>query len=137
MTATNYRAVNPEGWPRPRGYSHATISQGATQVRIAGQVATEDGQAQVRPDTAFGQQWLLAMRNVVTVVRAAGGEPTNITMLRAYVADMDEFRRSGAEVGTAWAQTLGKHFPAMTLVQVSGFVDPHASVEIEAEAVLP
>ncbi|WP_365698239.1 RidA family protein [Phenylobacterium sp.] len=72
----------------------------------------------------------------MTVVRAAGGEVGNIVMLRAYVTDMAEFNAGGAEVGEAWGATLGRHFPAMTLVGVTALVDPNARVEIEAEAVL-
>ena len=77
------------------------------------------------------------MANLVTVLKAAGGEPKNIVMLRAYVTDINEFKSSGAAIGEAWGATLGKHFPAMTLVQVSALIDPHARVEIEGEAILP
>ena len=79
----------------------------------------------------------MALGNVVTVLKAAGGEPQHLVALRAYVTDIAEFNAAGAAIGAAWGQTLGKHFPAMTLVQVSALIDPHAKVEIEADAVLP
>ena len=85
----------------------------------------------------MGLQWARALANVVTVLRAAGGRPEHLIMLRAYVTDIGEFNRAGAAVGKAWAESLGKHFPAMTLVQVSGLIDPNAKVEIEGEALLP
>jgi enamine deaminase RidA (YjgF/YER057c/UK114 family) len=70
------------------------------------------------------------------VLRAAGGEPENLVMMRAFVTDIDAFKAAGAAVGAAWGTHLGKHFPAMTLVEVSRLIDPNAMVEIEGEAVL-
>jgi enamine deaminase RidA (YjgF/YER057c/UK114 family) len=137
MSEIDYRAVLPEGWPRPRGFSHAVVAHGATQVRIAGQVGGVRGEDGVAADADMGLQWARALANVVTVLRAAGGRPEHLIMLRAYVTDIGEFNRAGAAVGKAWAESLGKHFPAMTLVQVSGLIDPNAKVEIEGEALLP
>jgi enamine deaminase RidA (YjgF/YER057c/UK114 family) len=84
----------------------------------------------------MGAQWRLALANLVTVVRAAGGEPANLVMLRAYVTSIAEFNSAGAAIGAAWRETLGPHFPAMTLVQISALIDPNAKVEIEGEAIL-
>jgi enamine deaminase RidA (YjgF/YER057c/UK114 family) len=137
MSDIDYRAVLPEGWSRPRGFSHAVVARGATQVRIAGQVGVVRGEDGVAADADMGLQWARALANVVTVLRAAGGRPEHLIMLRAYVTDIGEFNRAGAAVGKAWAETLGKHFPAMTLVQVSALIDPNAKVEIEGEALLP
>ena len=137
MSDIDYRAVLPEGWPRPRGFSHAVVAHGATQVRIAGQVGVVRGEDGVAADADMGLQWARALANVVTVLRAAGGRPEHLIMLRAYVTDIGEFNRAGAAVGKGWAETLGKHFPAMTLVQVSALIDPNAKVEIEGEALLP
>jgi enamine deaminase RidA (YjgF/YER057c/UK114 family) len=137
MSDIDYRAVLPEGWSRPRGFSHAVVARGATQVRIAGQVGVVRGEDGVAADADMGLQWACALANVVTVLRAAGGRPEHLIMLRAYVTDIGEFNRAGAAVGKAWAETLGKHFPAMTLVQVSALIDPNAKVEIEGEALLP
>jgi enamine deaminase RidA (YjgF/YER057c/UK114 family) len=137
MSDIAYRTVLPEGWPRPRGFSHAVVACGATQIRIAGQIGVVRGEPGVAADADMGLQWARALANLVTVLRAAGGQPEHLIMLRAYVTDIDEFNRAGAAVGQAWASTLGKHFPAMTLVQVSGLIDPRAKVEIEGEALLP
>lgn len=137
MSDIAYQTVLPEGWPRPRGFSHAVVARGATQVRIAGQIGVVRGEPSVAPDADMGVQWARAMTNLVTVLRAAGGQPEHLIMLRAYVTDIGEFNRAGAAVGKAWGETLGKHYPAMTLVQVSGLIDPAAKVEIEGEALLP
>ena len=131
-----YQAILPDGWTRPRGFAHAVSSRGATTVRVSGQLARAGG-APVQPGLTLGEQWRLALENLITVVRAAGGDIGNIVLLRAYVTDMAEFNAGGAMVGEAWAATLGRHYPAMTLVGVTGLVDPNARVEIEAEAVLP
>lgn len=137
MSDIAYQTVLPDGWPRPRGFSHAVVARGATQVRIAGQIGVVRGEPAVAPDADMGAQWAQALANLVTVLRAAGGRPEHLILLRAYVTDIGEFNRAGAAVGKAWGDSLGKHFPAMTLVQVSGLIDPAAKVEIEGEALLP
>jgi len=137
MSDIAYQSILPQGWTRPRGFSHAVVARGATQVRIAGQIGVVRGEPSVAADTDMGTQWAVALANVVTVLRAAGGQPEHLIMLRAYVTDIGEFNRAGAAVGKAWGESLGKHFPAMTLVQVSALIDPAAKVEIEGEALLP
>lgn len=137
MSDIGYRTVLPAGWPRPRGFSHAVLARGGTQVRIAGQIGTLPGAAAVEAGADAGTQWARALANLVAVLAAAGGRPEHLVMLRAYVTDLGEFHRDGAAIGQAWGATLGRHFPAMTLVQVSGLIDPAARVEIEGEALLP
>ena len=137
MSNIAYTPILPEGWSRPRGFSHAVVATGTKSVRIAGQIGREPGQAHIPAGTDAGTQWRVALGNVVAVLKAAGGEPGNLVMLRAYVTDISEFTSAGAAIGAAWGATLGRHFPAMTLVQVSALIDPNAKVEIEGEAVLP
>ena len=137
MTDAAYKTILPAGWTRPRGFAHAVVAGGTRSIRISGQIGREPGQTKVDPAANFGEQWRIAMGNLVTVLKAAGGEPHQVGMLRAYVTDIAEFNASGAAVGEAWGATLGKHFPAMTLVQVSALIDPNAKVEIEGEAILP
>jgi enamine deaminase RidA (YjgF/YER057c/UK114 family) len=137
MSDIAYQSILPQGWTRPRGFSHAVVARGATQVRIAGQIGVVRGEPSVAADADMGTQWAVALANVVTVLRAAGGQPEHLIMLRAYVTDIGEFNRAGAAVGKAWGESLGKHFPAMTLIQVSALIDPAAKVEIEGEALLP
>lgn len=137
MPEIDYTTILPEGWSRPRGFAHAVVCGGTRSVRISGQLGKKDGQGEVAVSSDFGTQWRYAMENLVTVLKAAGGEPKQIVMLRAYVTDIEAFKSSGAAIGEAWGATLGKHFPAITLVQVSALIDPHARVEIEGEAILP
>jgi len=132
-----YTPILPEGWTRPRGFSHAVVATGTRSVRIAGQIGREPSQAHIPAATDAGTQWKVALSNVVAVLKAAGGQPTHLVALRAYVTDIAEFNAAGAAIGAAWGATLGRHFPAMTLVQVSALIDPNAKVEIEAEAILP
>ena len=136
MTDTAHKTILPEGWPRPRGFAHAVVAEGTRSVRISGQLGAEPGQS-VAADADLATQWRIAMGNLVTVLKAAGGEPQHVVMLRAYLTDIAEFNTSGPAIGQAWAATLGKHFPAMTLVQVAALIDPNARVEIEGEAILP
>ncbi|MDP6875047.1 MAG: RidA family protein [Alphaproteobacteria bacterium] len=137
MSDIDYQAVLPEGWNRAGGFSYGVVANGARVLRIAGQIAATEGNKPVDPGLDFGGQWERAMGNLVTVLRAAGGEPANLVMMRAFVTDIDAFNSAGAAVGAAWGTHLGKHFPAMTLVEVSRLIDPNAMVEIEGEAVLP
>ena len=130
------RPVLPEGWARARGYSYGTVSNAGRTVRVAGQVAQDKG-GDVPAGLDMGAQFTRAIANVVEVVRAAGGAAENIVMLRAYVTDLDAFNAAGAAIGAGWRAHLGKHFPAMTLVEVTRLVDPEATVEIEGEAVIP
>ena len=132
-----YTAILPEGWTRPRGFSHGVVATGTKSVRIAGQIGRAATQAHIPAGTDAGTQWKLALENLVTVLKAAGGAPGHLVALRAYVTDIAEFNAAGAAIGAAWAATLGRHFPAMTLVQVSALIDPNAKVEIEGEAILP
>lgn len=137
MSDIAYTPILPEGWPRPRGFSHAVVATGTRSVRIAGQIGREPAQAHIPADADAGMQWHIALSNIVTVLKAAGGQPQHLVALRAYVTDIAEFNAAGAAVGAAWGATLGRHFPAMTLVQVSALIDPNAKVEIEGEAILP
>ncbi len=132
-----YTPILPEGWQRPRGFSHAVVAKGTKSVRIAGQIGRAPDQLQIPAGTDAGTQWRLALTNLVTVLKAAGGEPTHLVALRAYVTDIAEFNEAGPAIGAAWGKTLGRHFPAMTLVQVAALIDPNAKVEIEGEAILP
>jgi enamine deaminase RidA (YjgF/YER057c/UK114 family) len=132
-----YTPILPEGWTRPRGFSHGVVANGTKSVRIAGQIGREPGQAHIPAGTDAGAQWRVALSNLVTVLKAAGGEPGHLVALRAYVTDIAEFNAAGAAIGAAWGATLGRHFPAMTLVQVVALIDPNAKVEIEGDAILP
>ncbi|HET6976226.1 MAG TPA: RidA family protein [Pyrinomonadaceae bacterium] len=131
-----FTLINPDGLGAPSGYSHGLVADaGGKLVFIAGQIAWNKQQQIVSDD--FVEQFDRALANVVTVLSAAGGKPEHITRLVIYVTDKVEYRNRTREVGQRYRKHLGKHFPAMVLVQVAGLLDDAAKVEIECMAVLP
>jgi enamine deaminase RidA (YjgF/YER057c/UK114 family) len=126
--------VNPEALGQPRGYSNGVLIEGGSLLLIAGQVGWDRDQIIVSDDfaTQFGQ----ALANVLAVVREAGGGPENIARLTIYVTDKKEYVAQQRDIGTAYRQLMGKHFPAMTLVEVNALLEHLAKVEIEATAVI-
>ena len=128
------RAVQPEGWPPPKGYSNGTVAEGRV-LHVAGQVGwTPEGRFEARD---FVGQARRALANVVAVVEAAGGRAEDVARLAWYVTDKREYLARQAEMGEAYRAVMGRHFPAMTMVVVAGLVEDEALVEIEATAVLP
>jgi enamine deaminase RidA (YjgF/YER057c/UK114 family) len=127
--------VHPPDWPRPRGYSNAVAARGL-QVFIAGQVGWNPRTEEIESDD-FVMQFRNAITNVVTVLQSAGARPEHVTRFVWYITSWEEYMLSRREVGTAYREVMGKHFPAMTVVVVSGLIEPRAKVEIEATAVIP
>lgn len=129
-------AIEPAGWPRPKGYSDGMLVTGASKMLcVAGQIAWDERHRLVGAGD-FAAQFAQALRNVVAVVRAAGGAPDQIVKMTIYVVDKRQYLAKSAEVGAAWREILGKHFPAMALVQVADLLEEGALVEIEATAAL-
>ncbi|HEY0764483.1 MAG TPA: RidA family protein [Pyrinomonadaceae bacterium] len=131
-----FTRINPDSLGAPSGYSHGLVADANGKLLfIAGQIAWNEQQQIVSDD--FVEQFDRALGNVVTVLTAAGGQPEHITRLVIYVTDKIEYRERTREVGERYRKHLGKHFPAMVLVQVAGLLDDAAKVEIEGMAVLP
>jgi enamine deaminase RidA (YjgF/YER057c/UK114 family) len=133
---SHLKVIQPEGWQRPPGFSWGMSASGGRLVTVAGQLATERGAMEVKTGQSFAQQFALSLQNVADVVAAAGGQPSDVAMMRAYVRDIEAFKSSGAEIRAAWMKILGKHFPPMTMIQVVMLFDPNALVEIDALAVI-
>jgi enamine deaminase RidA (YjgF/YER057c/UK114 family) len=128
----NITPVNPDHWPRPSGYSNGVVTANGL-LFIAGQIGwNAEG---VFPDDFIGQV-RQALENIVTVLAAAGGRPDQITRLTWYVTDRQEYKNEVREVGAAYRDIIGRHFPAMAVVEVSGLIEDAARVEIEATAYL-
>ena len=128
--------INPDSLGAPSGYSHGLVADASGKLLfIAGQIAWDQKQKIVSED--FVEQFDRALANVVTVLSAAAGKPEHIVRLVIYVTDKIEYRERTREVGERYRKHLGKHFPAMVLVQVAGLLDDKAKVEIEGMAVLP
>ena len=129
------RVINPESLGAPHGYANGVLAEpGGRLLFIAGQVAW-DRQQQIVADDLVAQ-FDRALANVITVVTAAGGHAEQIARLIIYVTDKDEYRAHMKEIGERYRGRMGKHFPAMVLVEVKGLLEDRAKIEIEGTAVL-
>jgi enamine deaminase RidA (YjgF/YER057c/UK114 family) len=128
-----FEIVQPKHWAAPKGYANGIAAQGR-QLFIAGQVGW-NAQAQFESDD-FVVQVEQALKNIVEVLAAAGAEPRHLVRLNWYVVDKAEYAARQREIGGAYRRTIGRHFPAMTLLVVAGLLEPRAKVEIEATAVI-
>ena len=126
--------VQPKGWPRPKGYAHAIAAEGRL-LFIAGQIGWDASETFQSDD--FVDQARQALGNVVTLLRAAGGEPQHLVRMTWYVTDKGEYLRRLKELGSAYREVVGPVFPAMTAVEVSALIEDRARVEIECTAVIP
>lgn len=125
--------LQPEGWPEPRGYANGIAGRGRT-VFVGGMVGWD---AQGRFPEGFVAQARQALENIAAVLRAGGAGPEHVARLTWYVLDIAEYRASLKELGPAYRAVMGRHFPAMALVQVAALVEPEARLEIEATALVP
>ncbi len=124
----------PPLWKRPRGYA-AGIAGTGTVVFVSGQIGWDESEAFVADDLAG--QVAQALRNVVAVVAEAGGKPEHIARLTWYVTDKRDYIASRPAIGAAYRDVMGRHYPAMSVVEVSGLIEDGAKVEIEATALVP
>jgi len=126
------RALEPPGWPRARGYAHGIEASGRL-VFTAGQIGW-DPSGSFAPD--FAGQVRQALENVVAVLAEAGAAPEHVVRLTWYVTSREEYLGAQKEIGAAYRDVMGRHFPAMAVVIVAGLVEAQAKVEIEATAVV-
>jgi enamine deaminase RidA (YjgF/YER057c/UK114 family) len=131
----SFKFINPESLGAPHGYANGILTEpGGRLLFIAGQIGWDEQQKIVSADLV--EQFDRALANVILVVTEAGGRPEQLARLVIYVTDKDEYRRFIREVGERYRARLGKHYPAMVLVEVKGLLDDAAKVEIEGLAVL-
>jgi enamine deaminase RidA (YjgF/YER057c/UK114 family) len=131
-----FKLINPDSLGAPMGYSNGVLADaGGKLLFIAGQIAWNKQHKIVSDD--FIEQFDQALANVITVVNAAGGEPANVARLVIYVTNKMEYLERTREVGERYRKHMGRHYPAMALVQVAALVDNAAKVEIEGMAVIP
>ena len=126
--------INPPALASPRGYSHGIVARGRV-LFVAGQIGW-DAQSQLVGEN-FVAQFDQALANVLTVVRAAGGDAESIGRFTIYVVDKSEYLRALTPIGEAYRARMGRHYPAMTLIEVKSLLEEGAKVEIEATAVIP
>jgi enamine deaminase RidA (YjgF/YER057c/UK114 family) len=127
------KLVNPPELARPHGYSHAAVGTGRV-VALAGQIGWDANGRLVADE--IGAQFAQALSNLCVALRAAGGQPTDLVSLRIYVTDKQRYNAALKSIGAAYRDHLGKHFPAMALVQVADLLEPGALVEIEGLAAI-
>ena len=131
-----FKLINPESLGAPSGYANGVLTDaGGKLLFIAGQVAWDRDHRIVSDD--FVEQFDKALENVIAVLAAAGGLPNHVVRLVIYVTDKNEYRARTREVGERYQKHLGKHYPAMVLVQVAALLEDAAKVEIEGMAVIP
>lgn len=125
----------PEGWAKAVGYANGVLARG-TVIATAGMVGWNPATNEFASDD-FVEQSAQALRNIVAVLETAGARPEHLVRLTWYILDRDEYMRSRKALGSRYREILGTHFPAMTVVAVSGLLEPRARLEIEAMAVIP
>jgi enamine deaminase RidA (YjgF/YER057c/UK114 family) len=130
MTLT---VLQPAGWPKPKGYANGIQAEGR-QVFVAGQVGWDEQQQFAAGLAAQVRQ---ALKNIVAVLNEANARPEHIVRLTWYVTSRDEYYADLQQIGEAYREVLGRHFPVMSVVQVVALMEAKAKVEIEATAVIP
>ena len=126
--------LQPSGWARPKGYSNGIAATGR-QVFVSGMIGW-DAEGRFQTDDFVGQA-RQALENVVAVLREAGAGPEHIVRMTWYVVDKREYLDAGAALGAAYRDTIGRHYPAMSAVQVSALMEDRARVAMEVTAVVP
>ncbi|MCS6915332.1 MAG: RidA family protein [Myxococcales bacterium] len=128
--------LNPPELVPPRGFAHGALAPATHRLLVvAGQIGWDSAGKLVSGD--FVAQFAQALRNVATVVQAAGGRPEDVLSLRLFVTDKQRYLAQQREVGVAYREVFGRHYPAMALVQVADLLEDGALVEIEALAAVP
>ena len=128
--------VEPEGWEPPTGYSNGVLAPaGARLLFVAGQIAWDADQVLVGKGD-FAAQFRQALANVLAVVDAAGGEPAHLASLTVFVKDKRAYLAGRTALGKVWRELVGRHYPAMALVQVADLLEKDALVEIQAVAAI-
>ena len=126
--------LQPPGWARPMGFSNGIAASGKL-VFVAGQIGwSGEGKWEARD---FAGQFRQALKNILAVLKEANGRPEHIVRLTWYVLDKEEYLAALKEVGLAYRELMGRHYPVMAVVQVSALVEDEARLEIEATAVIP
>jgi enamine deaminase RidA (YjgF/YER057c/UK114 family) len=128
------KALLPPGWPRPRGYSNGISARGRL-IFTAGVVGWDEQENFAAEDTAG--QFRQVLLNTLAILKEGGARPEHIVRMTWYVTSRDEYIRDIAQIGATYSELMGKHFPAMAVVQVAALVEPAARIEIETTAVVP
>ena len=127
------KALLPPGWPRPKGYANGVSARGRT-IYTAGVVGWDAGETFAATDLAG--QFRQVLKNILAILAEDEAGPEHIVRMTCYVTDIQAYRDSVKEIGAAWRELIGRHFPAMAVVEVGALVEPQAMIEVEAIAVV-
>lgn len=128
------RTLLPEGWPRPKGYANGIAGDGEI-VFVAGQIGwTPEG---VFEEASFAGQFRQTLDNTLAVLAAAGAKPEHIARMTWYITDKRAYLAALPDIGAVWREKIGRHYPAMAVVQVSALIEDQALIEIETTALIP
>jgi len=129
------KVLQPADWSKPRGFSHGVVVDAPGRwVVLAGQTGGDDAGSYVED---FGAQVKTALQRIIRLLKEAGAGPEHIVRLTWYITSRADYDSSGAGIGAAWKDTLGRNFPPSTLLFIGGLVDARAKVEIEVTAFVP
>lgn len=127
--------LQPPGWAKPKGFSNGIAVKGGTTVYVAGQVGFSP--RGTWEEKTFQGQFRQTLKNILAVLAEAGGRPEHVVRMTWYVIDKQEYLGALKEVGAAYRELIGRHYPAMAVLQVSALAEAEARLEIEATAVIP
>ena len=128
------RIVQPDHWPRPRGYSNGVLAEGRV-LFVSGMVAWDE-QERFHSDDIV-EQVRQALANTLTMLKAGGAKPEHVARMTWYITDKREFMARSKDIGAVYREAMGTHYPAMSMVQVAALMEDRAKVEIEVTAVIP
>ena len=128
-----HNTLLPEGWPRPKGYANGIVASGQSMIFCGGQIGW-NSQEQFDAKDFLGQLEQ-ALKNVLAILQSAGAGPEHMTRMTWYIVDRQQYLEDLREVGRVYREVMGKHFPAMSVVEVSALIESEALVEIEVTAV--
>ena len=128
------KAIQPPGWPRPKGYANGMVAEG--RLLVTGGLIGWDERERF-PSDDLVDQVRQTLENTVSVLASGGAEPGHIVRMTWYITDKQEYVQRRREIGAAYRETIGRHFPAMAVVEVAALLEDRAKVEIETTAVIP
>jgi len=126
--------LQPPGWPRPKGYSNGIVASGQ-MVFVAGMIGWDETETIVSDD--FAEQFGQVLKNTIAVLAEANAKPEHIVRMTGYITCRDEYIEASKSIGPIWKSLMGKIYPTMAFVEVSGLMEPGAKIEIETTAVIP
>ena len=131
---SRHELINPEGMPPPRGFSYGALPAGGRVLYLAGMTGHKVDMS-IADD--YVAQFSAACQSVARVIAEAGGEPSDLVSMTIYTTNIAQYRSRTKEIGAAYRDVFGKHFPPMALLGISELVDPRAQVELVCVAVVP